>query len=54
MDSTLRINAVPVFNVVLGDYGEDVAFGSLLKEFLSGKLSPQKFIDKLEKNRAEE
>ena len=54
VDSTLRINAVPVFNVGLGDYGEDVAFGSLLKEFLSGKLSPQKFIDKLEKNRAEE
>ena len=54
VDSTLRINAVPVFNVGLGDYGEAVAFGSLLKEFLSGKLSPQKFIDKLEKNRSEE
>lgn len=54
VDSILRINAVPVFNVGLGDYGEDVAFISLLKEFLSGKLSPQKFIDKLEKNRAEE
>ena len=54
VDSTLRINAVPVFNVGLGDYGEAVAFGSLLKEFLSGKLSPQKFTDKLEKNRSEE
>ena len=54
VDSILRINAVPVFNVGLGDYGEDVAFISLLKEFLSGKLSPQKFIDRLEKNRAEE
>lgn len=54
VDSILRINAVPVFIVGLGDYGEDVVFISLLKEFLSGKLSPQKFIDRLEKNRAEE
>ena len=54
VDSTLRINAVPLLNVGLGNYGEAVAFGSLLKEFLSGKLSPQKFVQKLEKSIAKE